>query len=411
MRRRTAIRANRRTRSCCSSSVGLGSALFFSALFDATFHWIESGEFEFGSITFIGGLIGGVAMFTLLMWFGYRSEWKNIGKLLNTITVGILIAHGFGRLGCLCAGCCYGIPSELFGFVFPSGHSAGTGPVLPTQLYESAFLFLTAYAIHTYKTFHNREFASYSDRLRRFPFSPGIPQGGRSRRHRRPLYASRQRLSVALPVPVARDGRDRRLSARPQGEGRSDRRAEGSRRMIREALFHHANSEWGYVADAKSLTILFRAAKNDDLAIDLIEYNRFQDYRLRRAHSMEKADRTRCSPITKPISFPPTTAASTISASSKITPSGITANTACSARNRSAWALSRCRGSRTATASKPRPGCGTRSSIRSSPIDSAASDRPIRRSSRGETNPPGIMCSAGTSKASRARFRISSNSA
>jgi phosphatidylglycerol:prolipoprotein diacylglycerol transferase len=141
--------------------IGLGSALLFSALFDATFHWIEDGEFEFGSITFIGGLIGGVAMFTLLMRFFYRSEWKNIGKLLNTITVGILIAHAFGRLGCFCAGCCYGIESEWFGFVFPHGHSAGTGAVLPTQLYESAFLFLSAYAIHTYKAFKGREFASY----------------------------------------------------------------------------------------------------------------------------------------------------------------------------------------------------------------------------------------------------------
>ncbi len=141
--------------------IGLGSALLFSALFDATFHWIEDGEFEFGSITFIGGLIGGVAMFTLLMRFFYRSEWKNIGSLLNTVTVGILIAHGFGRLGCFCAGCCYGIPSETFGLVFPHGHSAGTGAVLPTQLYESAFLFLSAYAIHTYKLFKGREFASY----------------------------------------------------------------------------------------------------------------------------------------------------------------------------------------------------------------------------------------------------------
>jgi len=56
--------------------------------------------------------------------------------------------------------------------------------------------------------------------------------------------------------------------------------------MIREALFHHANSEWGYVADAHALTITFRAAVGDDLAVDVIEYNRFQDYRGRRAHPM-----------------------------------------------------------------------------------------------------------------------------
>ncbi|MFA5006366.1 MAG: glycoside hydrolase family 13 protein [Candidatus Izemoplasmatales bacterium] len=58
--------------------------------------------------------------------------------------------------------------------------------------------------------------------------------------------------------------------------------------MIREALFHHANSEWGYVEDARSLTIRFRAARNDRMSIDLIEYNRFHDYRGRRAHAMER---------------------------------------------------------------------------------------------------------------------------
>jgi len=58
--------------------------------------------------------------------------------------------------------------------------------------------------------------------------------------------------------------------------------------MIREALFHHANSEWGYVADPRSLSLRFRAAKDDVLAIEMIEYNRFQDYRLRRSHPMAR---------------------------------------------------------------------------------------------------------------------------
>jgi phosphatidylglycerol:prolipoprotein diacylglycerol transferase len=140
-------------------AAGLGAALLFSMLFDSTFHWIESGEFEFGSITFIGGLIGGLATFALLMRVFYRSEWKNLLKILDTVTVGILIAHGFGRLGCFCAGCCYGIESSVLGIDFPYGHSVGS--VLPTQLYEAGFLFVLAYAIHSWKIFRKREFASY----------------------------------------------------------------------------------------------------------------------------------------------------------------------------------------------------------------------------------------------------------
>jgi len=93
------------------------------------------------------------------MRFGYRQEWKNFGKILDSVAVGILIAHGFGRLGCFAAGCCYGIESSLFGIDFPHGHSVGQ--VLPTQLYEAGFLFLLAYALHAYKRFKGREFASY----------------------------------------------------------------------------------------------------------------------------------------------------------------------------------------------------------------------------------------------------------
>jgi phosphatidylglycerol:prolipoprotein diacylglycerol transferase len=140
-------------------ALGLGIALLFSGLFDATFHWIADGTFRFGSITFIGGLIGGVAAFALLMRLGDPAEWRNIGKLFDTITVGILIAHGFGRLGCFCAGCCYGIQSAVFGIDFPNGHSVGA--VLPTQLYEAGFLFLLACVIHACKPFKNREFATY----------------------------------------------------------------------------------------------------------------------------------------------------------------------------------------------------------------------------------------------------------
>jgi phosphatidylglycerol:prolipoprotein diacylglycerol transferase len=50
----------------------------------------------------------------------------------------ITVAHAFGRLGCLMAGCCYGrvTESEFFG-IFMKGANR-----LPTQLYESIFLFI-----------------------------------------------------------------------------------------------------------------------------------------------------------------------------------------------------------------------------------------------------------------------------
>jgi phosphatidylglycerol:prolipoprotein diacylglycerol transferase len=56
----------------------------------------------------------------------------------------MLVAHGFGRLGCLMAGCCHGeyLGQEyVFGGIKMDG-SQGWGYYVPTQLYEALFLLL-----------------------------------------------------------------------------------------------------------------------------------------------------------------------------------------------------------------------------------------------------------------------------
>ncbi len=120
-----------------SVAVGMGSA----ALFQAVYNYIEdpSKGFEFdGSITFIGGLIGG-AVFFLAVYFIVRKRID--GKLSDALPVipcAITVAHGFGRIGCFFAGCCYGKATDSFlGVKFPMLPR----PVHPTQLYEAAFLF------------------------------------------------------------------------------------------------------------------------------------------------------------------------------------------------------------------------------------------------------------------------------
>ncbi len=114
----------------------------FAALFQATYNYIENPEAGFdlgGGITFIGGLIGGVISF-LVIYFIFRKKFQT--KLLDFISFApccITIAHAFGRIGCFCAGCCYGKETDSFlGVTFPGMSS----PVHPTQLYEAAFLFL-----------------------------------------------------------------------------------------------------------------------------------------------------------------------------------------------------------------------------------------------------------------------------
>ncbi len=119
---------------------------FTAALFQAVYNYIEDPEAGFklfgGGITFIGGLIGGIVAF-LALYFIFRKKLK--GRVLDILSFApccITIAHAFGRIGCFCAGCCYGKATDSWlGVVFKA---AGTPnyPVHPTQLYEAIFLFL-----------------------------------------------------------------------------------------------------------------------------------------------------------------------------------------------------------------------------------------------------------------------------
>jgi len=142
-------------------ALGLIAALFSSYLFDAVFHYLNGEEFAFESITFIGGLIGGAITFICLIWFGWKSHRKDLLKIMNSLIPGVVLAHAFGRIGCFLAGCCYGIPTQSFlGIVFPFGESAGVR-VLPTQLYESLFLFILFFFLSKNQKIKGKEFSVY----------------------------------------------------------------------------------------------------------------------------------------------------------------------------------------------------------------------------------------------------------
>lgn len=125
--------------------LGIGAIVigFVSAsLFQAVYNYIENPEagFNFGqSMTFMGGLIGGVVSF-LIIYFIVRNKLSGrIVDVISLVPCCITIAHGFGRIGCFFAGCCYGIETDSFlGVKFPHLDH----PVHPTQLYEAAFLFI-----------------------------------------------------------------------------------------------------------------------------------------------------------------------------------------------------------------------------------------------------------------------------
>lgn len=132
--------------------VAIVAGFFFAAVFQGVYNAIAGKGFSLtGGITFIGGLIGGAACF-LVGYFLIGKKYGNISSITKVVPCSILIAHAFGRIGCLMAGCCHGAylgDEPVFGGIYMLGTTNGWGYYVPTQLYEAVFL-LVVFAIVTY---------------------------------------------------------------------------------------------------------------------------------------------------------------------------------------------------------------------------------------------------------------------
>ena len=95
-----------------------------------------------GGLVFFGGLIASTAYGIYFFVKHKLPAWK----MIDILTPGLVVAHAFGRLGCLGAGCCYGRPTDLpWGIKLHSelvDASMRGIPLHPTQLYESTSLFI-----------------------------------------------------------------------------------------------------------------------------------------------------------------------------------------------------------------------------------------------------------------------------
>lgn len=81
-----------------------------------------------GGLEFLGGVITAIAF----LWF-YLWKYKLPKRLyLDILSIGLMVGLGFGRIGCLMNGCCYGKCSEVSWAVrFPYGSPAFENQVLP----------------------------------------------------------------------------------------------------------------------------------------------------------------------------------------------------------------------------------------------------------------------------------------
>ena len=93
--------------------------------------WREVWDLITAGLVFYGGLLGGL----LGLVFVSRKTKKNIITYTDLMTPCFCLAHAGGRVGCLMAGCCYGVEYAGPCAVVLNGVSR-----LPTQLMEAVFL-------------------------------------------------------------------------------------------------------------------------------------------------------------------------------------------------------------------------------------------------------------------------------
>ncbi|MEZ4270638.1 MAG: prolipoprotein diacylglyceryl transferase [Myxococcota bacterium] len=136
---------------------------------------LEMLAFWRGGLVWYGGFIGA----SLYVFYFARRYRMNYFKLIDLCMPYAALAHAFGRLGCLAAGCCYGTHTEMpWGIVFPVGSQPqsdhqqdgliGVGdmslPIHPTQLYEASaeiLLFLLLIWLRNRKRFHGQLFLTW----------------------------------------------------------------------------------------------------------------------------------------------------------------------------------------------------------------------------------------------------------
>ena len=131
---------------CASLGAALGMHIMFGLtnfarwgeLFSAGSFVVFLNSFRsiFGGSVFYGGLLGGLAAGTACI----KIMKLHADAVTDCLAPAIAVFHGFARIGCFFAGCCYGIEWE-HGITFTNSivESANGVPRVPVQLCEAAF--------------------------------------------------------------------------------------------------------------------------------------------------------------------------------------------------------------------------------------------------------------------------------
>ncbi len=133
--------------------VGMGSIIIgvcSAVLFQAFYNFLDDPTKGFSidsstGATFYGGLIGGAISFLTLYFligrFVFKTNKEHLQGFFHIANIGaasVAAAHGFGRLGCLMAGCCHGAETDAWYGIYFENYKI---KAVPIQLFEAIFLF------------------------------------------------------------------------------------------------------------------------------------------------------------------------------------------------------------------------------------------------------------------------------
>lgn len=117
-----------------------------------------------GGLVFYGGFF--VSAIIILLFCRKHPEFK-FWEFTDILAPAIALGHFFGRLGCLSAGCCYGLPTNMpWAIKFTNTQALAPLNIAlhPTQIYEALgnfFIFVVLDWFNRYKHPHGQTIGSY----------------------------------------------------------------------------------------------------------------------------------------------------------------------------------------------------------------------------------------------------------
>ena len=133
----------------------LGAKLLYLIVSFNEIDWSRLSEPAYLSYVLSAGFVfyGGIILAAVAVLIAGKLNKIDTGRYFREVVFLVPFAHGFGRIGCYFAGCCFGVPySGPLAVTFPAGSSAPAGiPLFPVQLVEAALLFLISGGIYLFQ--------------------------------------------------------------------------------------------------------------------------------------------------------------------------------------------------------------------------------------------------------------------